>query len=155
MNIKTLFVLSSLIGASLSLNAEFAASLQLKTSGYTGEESLQNFPLLVRLSSEKIDGFDYRSFKADGKDMQFTNEDGSVIYKHEIDTWNVNGESLVWVLVPELTKDTTICMNFCDESITEAPSYSLDGSLWRDAGYTAVWHLGEPDPDSETDGGTS
>lgn len=155
MNIKTLFVLSSLIGASLSLNAEFAASLQLKTSGYTGEETLQNFPLLVRLSSEKIDGFDYSFFQADGKDMQFTNEDGSVIYKHEIDTWNVNGESLVWVLVPELTKDTTICMNFADESITEAPSYSLDGSLWRDAGYTAVWHLGEPDPDSETDGGTS
>lgn len=148
MNIKTLFVLASLIGASLSLNAEFAASLQLKTSGYTGEETLQNFPLLVRLSSEKIDGFDYRSFQADGKDMQFTNEDGSVIYKHEIDTWNVNGESLVWVLVSELTKDTTICMNFCDESITEAPSYSLDGSLWREAGYTAVWHLGDPDPTS-------
>ena len=61
--------------------------------------SLADFPVLVRLSTA-IDGFSYSDFQQqDGVDLAFLDARGNVL-AHEIDTWNTDGESLVWVKVP-------------------------------------------------------
>ena len=39
--------------------ADFGHSIKLQVSGYTGTETLQNFPVLVRISENVIPGFDY------------------------------------------------------------------------------------------------
>ena len=72
-----------------------------------GEKSATDLPVLVRLS-ESIDGFKYSDLASDGSDLAFGVDDGGVItvYPHEIDTWDPEGESLVWVKVPVLDKDT-------------------------------------------------
>ena len=43
---------------------------------------------------------------------------------HEIDTWNENGVSLVWVKVPLLTSDTEIGAHYG----SDAPGTALDRS---------------------------
>ena len=57
----------------------------------------------MRLSSQTIKGFDGAECEADGSDLRFVNDAGDV-YPHEIDTWNRDGESLVWVKLPQLAK---------------------------------------------------
>lgn len=131
-----------------ALNAAFNSYVDIEVAGYAGETTLTNFPVLVTITPTSIVGFSYETIQADGKDIAFTSVDGATTYKHEIDTWNPNGTSHIWVLIPELTKGTKFRMNFGDSEITQAPDYTTDGTMWDSAKYTAVWHLGDPDPTS-------
>ena len=129
-------------------SAAFNSYVDIEVAGYTGDTTLINFPVLVTLTPTSIVGFSYEAIQADGKDIAFTSVDGAITYKHEIDTWNPNGTSHIWVVVPELTNGTKLRMNLGNSEITETPSYAVDGTTWNSAGYTAVWHLGDPDPTS-------
>lgn len=60
---------------------------------------LTDFQVLVRLSAD-IEGFSYSDFRQDnGADLAFLDGDKNLL-AHEIDTWNTEGESLVWVKIP-------------------------------------------------------
>ena len=83
--------------------AEPTHQARLTVQGYDGPE-LADFPVLVRLSSQTIVGFDGAACEVDGSDLRFVNETGDVYYPHEIDTWDRDGESLVWVKLPQLAK---------------------------------------------------
>ena len=77
-------------------------------SGYTGNSTLTDFPVLVRLpaavSSLCMPG---------GDDIRFADAAGNLL-NHEVDTWNPDGESLVWVCVPSLSgTDTTLTLYYC------------------------------------------
>ena len=117
--------------------------LPLEVAGYTGTEVLTNVPVLVRLSTA-ISGFSYADFAdANGGDLIFTDESGSVVYPHEIDEWHVGGESLVWVRLPEMKQGTKFKLAYGN------PNYSLSTitsslsphEVWRD--YAGVWHMNE------------
>ena len=79
---------------------------RLVFSGYEGTEALKDFPALVKIP-DGLAGFDYRDSTADGGDVCFFGADGRML-AHEIDTWNPEGDSYVWVRVPEVTKATAI-----------------------------------------------
>ena len=118
----------------------------IAVAGYTGTDSHADFPVLVRLSSA-IDGFSYADFKGvDGSDLVFTSSDGETIYPHEIDTWDPNGESLVWVKLPALTSGATFKMWYGNPSVTTPAASCSDGSVW--SAYLAVWHMNEGAADS-------
>ncbi|MBR2981640.1 MAG: DUF2341 domain-containing protein, partial [Kiritimatiellae bacterium] len=92
--------------------AEWAKTFDITFSGYAGEETLTDFPALVRLNTSTIANFSYDDFLAKDAngvpaDLRFTDAIGTVL-DYEIDTWNAEGESLVWVRVPTLTKTTKI-----------------------------------------------
>ena len=112
--------------------------LPLEVAGYTGTEVLTNVPVLVRLSTA-IAGFDYADFTdANGGDLIFTDESGSVVYPHEIDEWHVGGESLVWVKLPTMVNGTRFKMAYGGALGDRAlPSHSV----WSD--YAGVWHMNE------------
>ena len=112
--------------------------IDITTSGYAGSAPLTNFPVLVRLSTA-ITGFNYTMCRPDGADLTFVDASSTVL-PHEIDTWNTNGTSLVWVRVPELTATTTIRL-FINEPGASPPAYTTDGSTWTPAGYAGVWHF--------------
>ena len=140
--IMTLIVVAMTAVASY---ADFVYKAELTVTGYSGTTTLQNFPVLVRLSPANISGFSYSLCQADGKDIQFTSPDGETVYPHEIDTWNPDGESLIWVNVAELSgTETKIMFWFGNAEITEMPP-SRDA--WCSANgsghYGAVWHLAE------------
>lgn len=117
----------------------FAAPLkraQITISGYSGETTLENFPVLVRVSESVISGFSYVDCQADGSDISFALEDGTVL-AHEIDTWDTTGESLVWVKLPALAgTDTSFYFRWNDT----APLANNPSAVWS-AGYAGVWHM--------------
>ncbi len=117
----------------------FAHEVGVAFTGYSGGSTLSDFPVLVRLSPN-IPGFSYADFAiASGGDLRFFDAVGRLL-PHEIDTWNTNGVSSVWVKVPSLTASTAITAKYgC-----EAPPDNDPGSVWSN-GYVGVWHLGESD----------
>ncbi|MBR1921687.1 MAG: DUF2341 domain-containing protein, partial [Kiritimatiellae bacterium] len=141
--------LAALVAATLffpaSADAEPAVgySAQFTISGYAGLTTLENFPVLVRLSSNSPKGFAYADCAADGSDIYFTDASGAVL-AHEIDTWNTSGESLVWVSVPEVKPvaegATAFTMHYAAEPPEEVASLA-PSAVWSNAGYKSVWHL--------------
>ncbi len=99
--------------------------------------SLTDFPVLVRLSSA-IDGFTYSDFRQQGgADLAFLDSRGNVL-AHEIDTWNIDGESLVWVKVPAFSRSTRIYMVYGNSSYLSSVAAT---DTWSD--FTGVWHMRE------------
>lgn len=137
----------SAAGASGSYDCTF----NVKFPGYTGTTELTNFPVLVRLSST-LNQFKYEACKLpNGGDLRFSDESGNLL-PSEVELWNTNGESLVWVKVPTLTKDTVITALYgCSNPDPVTPS-----DVW-DEHFVGVWHLGAgpnstTQPDSTANG---
>ncbi len=132
------FFLSSLLAAAVVVSAfgGFTKSITFTTSGYQGSGPLANFPVLVKLSTA-IEGFDYADFGAT-TNLVFKDSGGNVV-PHEVDTWDISGTSLVWVLVPSVTKTTTFAMHFCGSDDTA----NNPAATWTGANYVGVWHMDE------------
>ena len=126
------------LAAACAHAAEFSHWLSVSFDGYDDGETLTDFPALVRLSSA-IEGFDYAEFRqADGGDLRFFGSDGALL-AHEVDTWDTNGVSTVWVKVPSLNATTTITAKYG----SDAPGTARAASEVWENGYVGVWHLGE------------
>ena len=109
--------------------------LRVEFPGVEGEETLVRFPVPVRLS-EKIEGFSYAKYTRDA--IRFRTEDGQEV-PFEIDTWNLGGESLVWVQVPELTRDTALYIRASGDGEKDYTQETGELKMWAD--YAAVWHM--------------
>ena len=134
---KTLIGIAAVIAA-LASQAEFAYTIVKEVSGYSGTSALANVPVLVRIPAE------YAALcRADGADLKFTSEDGTVVYPHEIDVWRADGESCVWVKLPSMEKNTRFAMHFGDPEYTGPATPQAKGAVWDDAGYVGVWHMSE------------
>ena len=102
-------------------------------------EITTGIPALVKLSESTIAGFDYDDFSlANGGDMMFVDENG-VAVPHEIETWNTDGESLVWVKLPSTAGNTKVFMYYGNG----ATSSEEAENVWTD--YVGIWHLNEAD----------
>ena len=106
-------------------------------SGYAGSTDLANFPVLVRLSASSPAGFSYDDCAQDGSDIRFVDSDGNLV-PYEIDTWNREGESLIWVDLPVMNAGTTFTMYYGSIASSGA---TAEGSVW--ARYAAVIHGGD------------
>ena len=128
--------------------AEFARGVKFTVAGYNGGTEVQtNFPVLVRLSTA-ITGFDYGDFynakvtPTDPNalklvDIGFVDAEGNGL-AYDIDTWNTNGESLVWVNLPRMTNGTVFAMWY--RSTKTGKALNSD-NVWTD--YAGVWHFRE------------
>ena len=120
--------------------SEFTNRMAVVFSGYTGGETLANFPALVRLGADAT-----RAMLEDGADLRFADSAGNSL-PYEIDTWDTNGVSAVWVRVPTLTRDTIIYAYWGVEGGSAGtPSPHLPSDVWDD--YIGVWHFGEAEGD--------
>ena len=90
-------------------------------------------PVLVKLSESSPAGFSY--VDCDPAKILFTDGDMYAL-PFEVDSWNPQGESLVWVKTP-LAKDTVINLFYGSDTTPE----NDPSSVW--SGYTGVWHLNE------------
>ena len=117
---------------------EFERFLPFTVTGYTGTETLTNFPVLVEVRKKDDNGFNYDDFyHTGGRDIAFVDEKGHVI-PHEIDTWNPNGMSLIWVRLPEMNNGTKFTM--CYRSPLVNPPDDPGNTFER---YVGVWHMNE------------
>jgi len=116
----------------------FERYLPFTVTGYTGTETLTNFPVLVDIRNADTNGFTYADFyHYDGSDMAFVDEKGHII-PHEIDTWNKNGMSLIWVRLPEMVNGTKFTMCYRSPLLTPLPDV---GNTFEK--YVGVWHMNE------------
>ena len=98
---------------------------------------LENFPLLVRLSTA-ISGFAYSQFQNDGKDLMVFDENGNRI-PCELENWDPAGESRLWVQVPVVTNGAKVIVCYGLSGTVE----SL-GGMWSE--YASVLHMNEQVP---------
>lgn len=95
---------------------------------------LENFPLLVRLSTA-IPGFDYSQFQNEGKDLMVFDEEGNRI-PCELENWDPVGESRLWVQVPVVTNGAKVIVCYGLSGTVE----SL-GGMWSE--YASVLHMND------------
>jgi hypothetical protein len=112
-------------------------------SGYDRSEPLTNFPALVILGPD-IPGFTYAGFAStNGADLRFCDTTGLTELNYEIEKWNTNGASFIWVQVPVLEGRTTrVWAYWGDLTLTNPPACATNGATWAN-GYMGVWHLGD------------
>ena len=111
-------------------------SFTVRFAGYAGNTTLTDFPVLVRVSEDRISFPIYAKCKiANGGDLRFSDASGALLAS-EVECWNPGGESLVWVKVPSLDADTVITGHFgCSSPDAVTPS-----GVWSN-GFLGVWHL--------------
>ena len=119
---------------------DYARRIPAVLSGYAGTDTLTNFPVLVKLAAGTPAGFDYADCAEDGADIRFASPDGTVL-PHEIDTWNTNGESFVWVKIPAISGTATAFSMYYAASDPAALPPVDPHDVWTAAGHRAVWHF--------------
>jgi len=73
---------------------------------------------------------------------------------YEIDTWNTNGSSYVWVQVPALVGNATITAWWGGAGQTTPTAGTTKGATWTN-GYVGVWHMKEGAGTSTSDSTTN
>jgi len=104
---------------------------------------LTNFPALIVLGTN-ITGFDYRDFARFNYDLRFADQTESSELCYEIEKWDTNGSSYIWVKVNSLEPGTNIYAYWgkWGSRIPPPPAYTTNGATWA-GGYSGVWHLGD------------
>ncbi|MEM7396727.1 MAG: DUF2341 domain-containing protein, partial [Verrucomicrobiota bacterium] len=130
----------------------FNYSMDIRFCGYDRAETLTNFPVLIILGSN-LTNFAYSQFSSSaGGDLRFSDSTLTNPIPHEIESWNTNGLSYVWVQVPALVdSNTTIRAFWGHPQHTNQPAYTTNGTTWP-LPYEAVWHLNETVADEATTG---
>jgi len=119
--------------------------MKITFSGYARSETLTNFPALVLLGGDSAPaGFSYAQFAStNGWDLRFQNARRTRTLNHEIENWNTNGVSPVWVQVPMLGRSSHIwaCWGR-SEYASSPPACTTNGSTWFE-GFAGVWHMNQ------------
>ena len=118
----------------------WARKMELEFSGYDRAETLTNFPALV-LFSTNLYGFSYGDFQSPPwGDLRFSDGGQTQELAYEVELWDTNGVSAVWVRIPELSAGTRVYAYWGRAGQT-APAYTTNGAVWVQD-YRGVWHLG-------------
>ena len=126
----------------------FSDQMTVTVAGNTATSDLADFPVPVKVHQpntpgkgdgyEPFSGFEYARAGADGTELRFFDKDGDPV-EHDVDTWNIHGESVLWVRVPKLT-GTTTKLTMCWRRVSDIYLRPYDpAAVWKQ--YTGVWHM--------------
>lgn len=132
--------------ACLTVLGLHAATYYPITVNYDPGDSVvvEDFPVLLRIPAGSPI---YDTAGEFSENLRFTDSLGINCYPHETDTWNPNGESLVWIKLPQLKKDFAFRL-YCEGEDTTSAS-----NVW--SAYAGVWHLAAEWDSAEKDLGTT
>ncbi len=134
-----------------SFAGNYSHKMKITFAGYDRDSTLEYFPVLVMLDSS-IPNFSYDGFTSPvAADLRFASSDGATELNYEIEKWDVNGTSYIWVQVPELSQGSHIWMFWGNAANTAPPAYTASGATWSE-GFAGVWHLGDSNRDSTSYG---
>ena len=122
-------------------NTAFRWQMSVTATGYDGTETLEHFPVLVRVPAA------IAATVPDPAGIRFALENGKLL-PHEIEWWDPSGLSAIWVSVPSLSGTDTSFYMLWDP----VPGAAVHGSLspariWTAAGYVGVWHFAAQNAD--------
>jgi hypothetical protein len=126
----------------------WSRKMPISFPGYGRSETLSGFPVLIRLGTN-VTGFTYGDVASPwGWDLRFLDGTQSAELPYEIEDWNTNGVSLVWVRIPELAgSNSQIWAYWGSAAQTDRPACTTNGAVWSNA-FAGVWHLGADVRDS-------
>jgi len=125
--------------------------IPFRFAGYNppgGATTLTNFPALMVLSTN-LTGFRYTDFNGTNADLRFTDSTMTNELNYQVEKWDTNGSSYVWVQIPKLVDTNTQICAFWGRSGQSIPSYTTNGATWSN-GYVAVWHMSETNAQDST-----
>jgi hypothetical protein len=153
---------ATLVGiAAETLNpADYTYKMKITFAGYNRNETLSDFPALVRIGTN-VPGFAYGQLASPtGGDLRFTDSGGNRVIPHEIDEWIPGDVSPVWVQVPALSGTNDFIWAYWGNPANATPPASqTNGAVWVPQSfealpaYAVVYHLKEaafPFADSTT-----
>ena len=122
---------------------DYGSTMKIVFKGYDRGEALLSFPVLVNLGTS-LPGFSYRQFASpSGGDLRFTDAGGLMPLLFEIDEWNTNGTSSVWVRVPWLAGTNDFIRAVWGNPLAaRLPPSSTNGTVWS-FDHFLVYHLKE------------
>ncbi len=137
---------SNIASATTPLMPLLGSEAVIAFNNYPRSEPLTNFPVLVVLGTN-VPGFSYASFLAPTSDeLRFKASDGVTDLPYEVEKWDTDGSSYVWVRVPVFTNGCSIIARWGNPNLTEPPAGEGTGAVWSN-GYIGVWHLAETSED--------
>lgn len=110
----------------------------LRFSNGQSLEDLADFPVLVKLTPNRID---YSLTKENGEDLRFIDADGTEL-SYEIESWDPNGDSYLWVEVPQVDRLSNSDFIYMYYGNPDAPNVQNKAAVWEDD-YVGVWHLAD------------
>ncbi len=116
----------------------FPHCVTIQFNGCTATEAQENFPVPVKIAMGRPYGFSYADCAVDS--FRFTDVDGNVL-PHDVECWNTEGTSIVWVSVPSLSKGAAIYFRY-GATAAGLPA-NTPSEVWTRAGYVGVWHMNE------------
>jgi hypothetical protein len=124
------------MGSTMRMARSFCATVCTHAS--PAIRSCTYFPALIQLGAN-ISGFTYSQFALpNAGDLSFADASGTAALPYEVDQWNTNGASTVWVGVPLLSSNSSIWMYWGNPAATTSLGSS---NVWLNANYQIVYHL--------------
>ncbi|MDA1044593.1 MAG: lamin tail domain-containing protein, partial [Verrucomicrobia bacterium] len=107
-------------------------------------DPLINFPVLLRLH-EGLTNFSFAQFaSAQAHDLRISEASSGALLAYEIEHWDTQNISYVWIRVPSFTSNTILNAHWgFTNAASLPPPYTRDGSTWSEH-FEAVWHLTPP-----------
>ncbi len=131
-------MMSNMCGAAAVDTQLFAHSVTIQFNGCTVTEPLENFPVAIKFAEGMPYGFSYNDCAVDS--FRFTDTEGNVL-AHDVECWNTQGTSIVWVSVPSLSKGMSIYFRY--GAVAGNLPANTPANVWLNAGYVGVWHMNE------------
>jgi autotransporter-associated beta strand protein len=124
-------------------NSGQAYSLQITFTNFAGMGTLTNFPALIKLTQANSAGYVGFLDTTNGWDLRFWTNSAltGTELNYEIEVFNTNGTSYIWVQIPYLTNNLPIWASWGNPSDSNQKAYTTNGATWSE-GYIGVWHLG-------------
>ena len=149
----TILMLASTPGVTAGIYDTWPKKMKVTFAGYNKPETLTNFPALIVFSNAMFSGFSYGDFQSlTNQDLRFANSNETTALNYEIDTWNTNGTSYVWVQVPTLSSTNDCIYAYWGKSGANAPPCTTNGATWTN-GYLGVWHMNQANALDSTSSG--
>ena len=133
------FLAALVFTSARAATADYAKKLTMTVNSSRfaqSDGSISGLPVPVRLSTA-ISGFSYGDITQTGssKDLYFVDGENNAL-PYEIEKWNEQGESIVWVRVPAYAAGAHIYMYYGGPAVAQNAA-----AVW--SGYTGVWHMAE------------
>lgn len=124
----------------VTCDTNWTSRMKLVFNNAASAENLTNFPVLVKLNSSRID---YSQTQNSGQDIRFVDpSDNTTVLSHEIESWNEDGDSYVWVNIPKIDAASTTDFVWLYYNNANASDGQAVNSTWN-SNYVAVQHLEE------------
>jgi len=120
--------------------SSWSKKMPIRFAGYTQTGTLTNFPVLVQFA-QGSNNFSYADVSfTNGADLRFTDATETNELTYEIESWNTNGVSYIWVQVPALSNANAAIRAFYGQVSPPATTATNWGAVW-DSNHKGVWHL--------------